>query len=165
MRLGFKVASFLDQIRIAEQLLAPSTSLFAFLLSNDNQRLDDVVARVRKQWGPSVRSIDPKALANRRRIVDASGRPDSARRWLAVADALTAGDYVGVIRTLLEQNRVVMDLRGGAAPWAEIRDGKLHVKFVAEDSGTLPSKAELPSHWIHSYFLNSLRDVAKRLEA
>jgi len=57
-----------------------------------------------------------------------------------------------------------MAMRGGAAPWLEIRDGKLHVKFVAE-AGNLPTKEGLLSHWIHSYFLDSLRTVTKELEA
>ena len=57
-----------------------------------------------------------------------------------------------------------MVMRGGAAPWVEIRDGKLHVKFVAE-AGDLPTKEKLPAYWIHSYFLDSLRTVTKELEA
>jgi hypothetical protein len=163
---GRQVASFLDEIRTAELLLAPSSSLFAFLLSNDGQRLDSVAARVRKQWGPSIHSVAPKALAAfDRDLVDGSGEAASALRWLAVAEALTTGDYAGVVRKLLDQNRVVMEMRGGAAPWADVRDGKLHVRFVAEDAGSLPSKAELPSHWIHSYFLDSLRGVTMQLEA
>ena len=68
------------------------------------------------------------------------------------------------ITHLIDQNREVMAMRGGAAPWVEIRDGKLHVKFVA-DAGNLPTREELPSHWIHSYFLDSLRTVTKELEA
>lgn len=163
---GKEVAEYLDRIRIAEQLLAPCVSLFSFLLSNDDQPLDEVASRVRKAWGPVLRSVDPKALeAIEPELVDASWERASALRWLATANALASGDYVKAIGHLLDQNREVMVMRGGAAPWAEIRDGTLHVKFVAEDAGSLPTKAELPSHWIHSYFLDSLRTVALQLEA
>ena len=98
-------------------------------------------------------------------LIDASGERDSSERWLATADAFATGDYAEAIRQLLEQNRVIMIMRGGAAPWVEIRDGKLHVKFVAEDAGGLPARDELPSLWIHSYFLDSLRTITVQLEA
>ena len=160
-----EVAEFLDQIRNAELLLAPCVSLFAYFLSSDNQRLDDVASKVRKQWGPGLASVDTKALeAIEPKLTDASGDSDSARRWLVIAHALTGGDYAMAITHLIDQNREVMALRGGAAPWVDIRDGKLHVKFVAE-TGNLPTREELPSHWIHSYFLDSLRTVTKELEA
>lgn len=162
---GQQVAEFLDRIRNVEQLLAPCVSLFSYFLSSDNQRLDDVAVSVRKQWGPGLRSLDTKSLeAVEPELIDASGEPESARRWLVVAQALAQGDYAMAITHLIDQNREVMAMRGGAAPWVEIRDGKLHVKFVAE-AGNLPTREELPSHWIHSYFLDSLRTVTKELEA
>lgn len=164
--LGRRVADNLEKIRTAEQLLAPAASLFAFLLANDNQHLDDVVRSVRKQWGVKVATLDPEALAQMEpELVDASGDRDSSARWLAAANALATGDYAVAIRELLEQNRAVMIMRGGAAPWVEVRDGKLHVKFVAEDATGLPPRDELPSHWLHSYFLDSLRTIAMQLEA
>lgn len=164
--LGQRVADIIEKICIAEQLLAPSVSLFAFLLANDNQRIEDIVQSVRKQWGMKVPTVDPQALGEiESELVDSSGDRDSATRWLATANALAAGDYAGAIHQLLEQNRAVMIMRGGAAPWADIRDGKLHVKFVAEDVCSLPTRDELPSLWRHSYFLDSLRTVAMQLEA
>ena len=69
-------------------------SLFGYLLGSDNQRLDDVAASVRKQWGPGLRSVDPKALeAIEPELTDASGEHESARRWVAIARALAYGDY------------------------------------------------------------------------
>ena len=163
---GHQVAEYLDRIRIAEQLLAPCVSLLAFLLTRDNQPLDEVAESVRKEWGSGLKSVNPKALEGLEfELVDASGERESACRWLASADALAKGDYVRVIQHLLDQNREVMLMRGGAAPWAEIRDRKVHVNFVAEDAASLPSRAELPSYWVHSYFLDSLRTVTMQLEA
>jgi hypothetical protein len=162
---GQRVADFLDRIRTAEQVLAPCVSLFSYLLSSDNQRVDDVAANAQKQWGPAIRSVDTKAIeAIERELIDASGVPESARRWLVIAHSLSQGDYATTIKQLIDQNREVMVLRGGAAPWVEIRDGKLHVRFVAE-SGKLPTREALPSHWIHSYFLDSLRTVRKEIGA
>jgi hypothetical protein len=164
--LGRQVASNLEKIRIAEQLLAPATSLFSFLLTRDNQPADEVVRSVRERWGAKVSTIDPAALESiEPELVDASNDRASSARWLAVANALATGDYAEAIRQLLDQNRAVMTVRGGAAPWAEIREGKLSVKFVAEDESHLPPRDELPSLWRHSYFLDSLRTVAMQLEA
>jgi hypothetical protein len=162
---GRQVAEYLERIRVAEQLLAPCVSLFAYFLSSDNQRLDDVAVSIRKQWGTGLRSVDQKALeAIEPELIDASGERESARRWLAIAGALAQGDYAAAITHLIDQNREVMVMRGVAAPWVEIRDGKLHVKLAAE-TGDLPTKEYLPTHWIHSYFLDSLRVVTKELEA
>jgi hypothetical protein len=162
---GPQVAGFLDRIRSAEQLLAPSVSLFAYLLGSDGQPVNGVAESVRKQWGPSLRTVDLKALeAIESELVATSGEAESARRWLGVAGGLAEGDYTGVITHLIDQNSEVMSARGGAAPWLEIRDGRLHVKFVAE-AGSLPTKEELPTHWVHPYFLDSLRTVAKELQA
>lgn len=162
---GRQVAEYLERIRVAEQLLAPCVSLFAYFLSSDNQRLDDVALSIRKQWGPGLRSVDQKALkAIEPELIDASGERESARRWQAIAGALAQGDYATAITHLIDQNREVMVLRGAAAPWVEIRDGKLHVKLAAE-TGNLPTEEDLYTHWIHSYFLDSLRIVTKELEA
>lgn len=162
---GRQVAIYLDRITVAEQLLAPCASFFSYLLQNDKQRLDDIAASMRNQWGSGLGSIDSERLKEiKPELVDASGKDESAERWLTISTALSEGDYACAITYLIDQNREVMMLRGAAAPWIEIRDGKLHVKFVA-DTGELPTQEQLPSHWIHSYFLDSLRTVTKELEA
>ena len=163
--IGRQVAVYLDRIRITEQLLAPCVSLFGYLLSSGNQRLEDVAISVRKQWGPGVRSVDPKGLeAIEQELTDVSGEREAAQRWLAIGGALSQGDYATAIKHLIDRNGEVMAMRGGAAPWVVVRDGKLDARFVAE-AGNLPTKEELPAHWIHSYFLDSLRMVTRELEA
>jgi hypothetical protein len=81
-----------------------------------------------------------------------------------LAHALASGDYDAALSILIELNRAVMLLRGGAAPWVEIRDGKLHVRFLDESSAVLPTRSELPLLWTNSYFLDSLRAVAMQVE-
>lgn len=161
--LGAAVAMYLERIRRAEQLLAPSVRLFAFLQSSDGQVLKQIVEDVRKHWGPGLRSVDRKALeAIEPELMGASGEIETGRRWLAIAEALAGGDYAAAIEGLLAQNREVMARRGGAAPWVEVSDGKLLVK-VAADAGALPTKKELSDLWIHSYFLDSLRSVTREV--
>lgn len=161
---GDQVAAYLERILAAEQLLAPCVNLFGYLLARDGQRIDEVVKSVKKQWGSGVRSIDVAALQSiEAELRDASGELASGQRWIAIATALAEGDFREAIKVLLDQNREVMAMRGSAAPWAEIRDAKLHVKFAAEVAN-LPTKEDLVTHWIHPYFIRSLRDIALQLE-
>jgi hypothetical protein len=161
---GDQVAAYLERILAAEQLLAPCVSFFGYLLGSDRQSLDNVAKSVKKQWGSGVRSIDVAALQSiETELRDASGELASGQRWVAIATALREGDYAEASKVLLVQNREVMAMRGGAAPWAEIRNGKLHVKFAAEVSD-VPTKEDLVSHWTHPYFIPSLREMVRQLE-
>jgi hypothetical protein len=161
---GRQTAEFLDRIRIAERLLAPSVRLFAYVLSSTNQRVEDAASSVRKRWGSGIRSIDLRALEGIEfEFLATSGDPESGKPWLTIAKALLDGDYAAAIRYLIDQNREVMTIRGGAAPWVDIRDDRLNVK-LAVDAGALPGKDDLRTLWVHSYFLDSLRAVAQELE-
>ncbi len=162
---GAEVAGFLEHIRIAEQLVAPAARLFMLLLGCDGQLPCDVSAAVKRQWGPEIPSIDANAIEDIRGEF-ANGLDDqkSSDRWVRLAHALASGDYDAALSILIELNRAVMLLRGGAAPWVEIRDGKLHVRFLDESSAVLPTRSELPLLWTNSYFLDSLRAVAMQVE-
>lgn len=162
---GVDVADFLERIRAAELLVAPAARLFTLLLGCDGQLPRDVSAAVRQQWGPKVASIDPNAIEGiRGEFANAQDEHTSSDRWVRLAHALAFGDYDAALSLLIEQNRAVMESRGSAAPWVEIRDGKLHVRFLDEGSGQLPTRSELPSLWTNSYFLDSLRTVAMQVE-
>ncbi len=162
---GLEVADFLERIRVAELLLAPAARLFMLLLGCDGQLPGDVSVAVRKQWGPRVASIVPNAIERiRGEFADAQDESTSSDRWVGLAHALASGDYNVALSLLIEQNRAVMVSRGSAAPWVEIRDGKLHVRFLEESGTQLPTKSELPSLGINSYFIDSLRRIAMQVE-
>jgi hypothetical protein len=162
---GADVADFLGRIWLAEQLLAPAARLFMLLLACDGQLPRDVSVAVRKQWGPRVASIDPDAIEGiRGEFADEQDEQASSDRWVRLAYALASGDYDVALSLLIEQNRAVMASRGNAAPWVDIRDGKLHVRFLEESGTQLPTRSELASLWINSYFLDSLRQIAMQVE-
>ena len=162
---GAEVADFLEQIRIAELLVAPAARLFMLLLGRDGQLPADVSAEVRKQWGSKVASIDPDAIeVIRGEFGNTQDEQASSDRWVRLAHALASGDYDAALSILIEQNGAVMASRGSGAPWVEIRDGKLHVRFLDESSGQLPTHSELPFLWTNSYFLDSLRTVTMQVE-
>jgi hypothetical protein len=162
---GAEVAGFLEHIRIAEQLVAPAARLFMLLLGCDGQLPCDVSAAVKKQWGPEIASIDANAIEGiRGEFANAPDEQKSSERWVRLAHTLASGDYDAALLILIELNRAVMLLRGGAAPWVEIRDGKFHVRFLDENSAVLPTRSELPLLWTNSYFLDSLRGLAMQVE-
>jgi hypothetical protein len=162
---GADVADFLERICVAELLVAPAARMFMLLLGRDNQLPRDVSLAVRQHWGPKVASIDPDAIEGiRAEFANAQDEHASSDRWVRLAHALASGDYEAALSLLIEQNRAVMVSRGSAAPWVEIRDGKLHVRFLEESGGQLPTRSELPSLWTNSYFLDSLRTVTMQVE-
>jgi hypothetical protein len=157
---GAVVAERLEQIRTAELLLAPVAVLFSLLLASDGQTIADVSRAVRRQWGNSVRTIDVDATALlETQLRDSTGDPETGQRWVLVARSLASGDFETTLTLLLKQNQAVMNVRASAAPWVDVTDGRLRVRFRDEDGGDLPMRSELPQFWRHSYFLDSLRAI------
>jgi hypothetical protein len=158
---GAYVADKLKRIRTCELLMAPSVVLYGFLLGSDGQTLAEVASSVRKQWGRAVSTVDLAATADlEAELKDAVGDADAGARWMHVARAIAGGEYEEALRLLLDQNRFVMKMRNGAAPWIELRDGKLQVRFRDDNAPSLPERDALLDFWIHPYFLNSLRTIA-----
>ena len=163
---GEGVAAFLERIRVAELLVAPAARLFLLLLGRDGQRPQDVSADVKKQWGAKVGSIDPEAIEGIRGEFAEAAQDEhaSSERWVRLAHSLASGDYYSALLLLIEQNRAVMQSRAPPHTWVEIREGKLHVRFLDERGGQLPTRPELQSLWTNSYFVDSLRTVAMEVD-
>jgi len=160
---GGTVADRLERIRTCEALVAPSAALYGILLGSEGQTPAEVAAAIRRQWGKSVPSVDLAATKDlEQEIQEAVGDQEGGTRWLRIARALTGGEYEETLRLLMDQNRFVMKARGGA-PWIELRDGKLQVRFREDDALPLPERDKLPDFWLNSYFLDSLRIVASAL--
>jgi len=90
------------------------------------------------------------------------GDREAVERWLAVAADLRHGRYEDAIERLILHNKAVMKQRGGAAPWIELRGGRLPVAFRDEEAA-LPARDDLPSLWRSSYFLDSLREMVRQV--
>ena len=118
------------------------------------------VDRLRKEWGARV-GLMPIGEIRELEGELAGGDPVAGKRWVAIAEAASTGDYSALVELLVEQNRVVMDARGSAS-WVEVRDGRFHVRFH-EERGDLPQRDELATMWRHSYFLDALRAVAGQI--
>ena len=161
---GQAVADCLERIRTAELLLAPATALFGLLLASEGQTLPQVAGVVKRQWGASLRTIEFDETAKLEgELVDATGDPETGRRWVKLARSLGSGEYEGALRLLMEQNAFVMKVRSGAGPWVDLSNRLLRVRLRDDDVDALPERRELSTLWKHSYFIDSLRTVAVAL--
>jgi hypothetical protein len=117
--------------------------------------------RQEENWGRAVTTISQSATADLK--AEFGNRDDRAgRRWIEMADSMSAGEYGPLITLLVEQNKSVMHSRGGAA-WIEEEKGTLKVR-VSEERGHLPRQEDLPDLWRFPYFLNSFCSVAAPLK-
>src|SRR5262249_49161005 len=157
-------ADRLERIRTAELLLAPSAVLFGLILASEGQTAAEVAGVVKSQWGTSLRTINVDETARLGgELVDATGDPDTGRRWVKLARSLAVGDYEGAVKLLLHQNAFVMKVRAGAAPWVDVSNNVLRIRLREDDANELPTRNELPAFWRHSYFVDSLRTMAMAL--
>jgi hypothetical protein len=155
------LAHRLARIRTSETVLGPVSALFTYLLGLDGKTVDSVKKRLRDEWGPGLRTVDPGSFAELRSEVAADDAA-TGDRWVGIAKAAATGEYAKLVDLLVEQNSAVMSTRGGA-PWIEKRQGKLHVRF-RDEQGFLPRREEIPTLWRFAYFLDSLRSVAVALK-
>lgn len=156
------LAGRLHRIALAETLLAPSSALFIHLLGCHDVSLTDIAKRLQRAWGSKLHTLSMSDLPELQAELGGGDEP-TGERWLAIARAMSAGDYQDLIRLLLAQNRAVMQIRGGASAWIEEQNGRLNVR-MPEERGGLPAREELPRLWRFSYFLDSLYAVESALK-
>lgn len=163
--IGEELARRLEHIRTCELLIAPAVAFFDFALECDGQAPGDIALKVHQHWG-TVPSTTLDLAATETLEQDLRTWPDDSeagKRWIRLAHAFHGARYEDALQIVLEQNAAIMKARSAAAPWAVIREGKLHVRFRDEQPSHLPNAAELPRYWRHAYFIQSLRGVAAAL--
>lgn len=160
-----QLAHRLKRIRTAELLLAPTVAFFEHVLECDGQSPGQIAAGVRRHWGTAFRKtieLEPTEELEPELRTWVEDAP-SGHRWVRLATALHHARYEEALQFVLEQNAAIMKARSAAAPWAVIREGKLHVRFRDDQLARLPEAKELPLYWRHAYFIDSLRNVAAAL--
>ncbi len=150
----------LSDIKTSEAVFAPASAAFNYLLGFDRKTIDEVAKRLTKTWGTGLPTVDSDVFATMIRQVDHVDS-EAGARWSGIAQALAQGAHAELIHHLVEQNRVVMMQRGGA-PWIDIHNSGLHVRF-RDESGAIPDRKDIPALWRFSYFLESLRSIAIQL--
>ena len=71
--------------------------------------------------------------------------------------ALAAGAYEDSIIGILKWNKIVMAARK-AAPWIQLNDGKLDVRYRGQEK-VLPDGKMLLGLWRNSYFIDALKRI------
>jgi len=151
----------LQRILDLEAFLAPASALFDCVLASRAQHADDVGAKVRDQWG-RVPNLDAKVFGELAEEITKATSPEIAAVAGRCHGQLADGDFPGVVHSLVEWNRLVMQRRH-AGPWVAIgSDGRLDVRLPLAEQ-TMPSADELPTLWSNSYFIDSLRSVTRQL--
>jgi hypothetical protein len=164
--LGGVAADHLLRIKTMEMLLAPAACMFDYLVSCHGQSPAEAAVGAKKQWGKGLKTVDPVKTAHYENDFRNGAEDATAGRcWVELAQALVSGAYEKAIALLLEQNKRTMAARAGSAPWIDVREGKLHVRFQDAIGYLLPGNEELPHYWRHSFFLDSLRTMAYRLRS
>jgi hypothetical protein len=152
----------LIHIQVAESVFAPAAYLFNFMSSRDGQSIEKVADEVRQAWSTKLRNIDPVAFAQLLEMFPGEIDYATRTRLSQIASSLAEGGYQPALELLIEQNRAVMQARGGLA-WIKLKEGLVSVDFK-ENAGDLPAREDLPLLWTNSYFLNALKTVGFQIE-
>jgi len=152
----------LDHIRATEAVIAPASRLFGFLLAQDGQSIDSIAQDIRASWGDALRHIQVDQLITALSVLGDGIDAVTRERMHRLAKSLNSGKYGETIELLLEQNRAVMQERGGNA-WVILKDGRIDVRMSAE-AGNLPPARDIPTLWMHNYFLNSLKQIGFEID-
>jgi hypothetical protein len=158
------LAHRLERIRASEGLLAPATQVFSWLLGQGGRKRTEIVKDLDHVMRAGVKAIDPSELDEVRDDIAGAAGGGACERWISIGRAFAQGDSGTVVDGLLAHNREVMRERNGSSPWIEFADDKLVVHF-SEEAAALFDKQELPSLWVHPYFIESLQTVVAQIEA
>lgn len=159
-----ELAIRLDRIGRIEAVLAPSMSLFDFMLTRNRRELDELAEELAERWGAFVPNIDVEK--NQDLLDDVGSIWSVAVRGCfdRVQRGLSGGSYRQGLSALLEWHRTVMNSRGGAS-WVQVgEDGKLDVRYRGAEQ-ELPSGDDLPELWRNGYFIDSLKAITRQLGA
>ncbi|RMH31086.1 MAG: hypothetical protein D6692_00825 [Planctomycetota bacterium] len=154
------LAHNLRRVTRLEALLAPADLIFDFMLTRHGQAPSAVASALRDRWGSQVPNLDSRIDELLPEIADLT-TSDLAANARVLDQALHHGDYETAVLTLLDWNREVM-ARRNAAPWVELSNGILDVRYRGTES-ELPSGDDLAFTWRNSYFLNSLKHVTAEI--
>lgn len=154
------LAHNLRRVARIEALLAPADLVFDFMLTRHGLTPSAIAMALRDRWGSQVPNLETPIDELLPEVAEVT-TGELAGNVGVVDRALHEGDYETAITALLGWNREVM-ARRNAAPWAELSNGVLDVRYRGTES-ELPTGDELSFAWRNSYFLNALKDVTAQI--
>jgi hypothetical protein len=153
----------LEAIQHIEAGIGPLERLFSFLLSQNQQPIDQVAKAVQSTWGARLKHFDVEAFSVALDSAHDRLGGETCMRLRRAAAALGEGRYQDVVGALLEQNTAVMRARGGGV-WLNANGSILEVHY-REEAASLPGKDELPDLWTNTYFLSALKAIGQQIYA
>jgi hypothetical protein len=157
-----ELSASLERINALEHLLTPARVVFGYLLTQTNEKIDAISARIAKEWRRPPR-VDLAAIATlRESIATSAGGVEYGNRWLSIAELIVSGDYDALVRRLVELNTRVMQARNGSAAWVAIESDRLRV-LAADETEELLSASAVERLWRSTYFINSLWNVSREV--
>lgn len=157
------LARALQRILMLEAVLAPAEVLFGHLQARGGQTVRSVAREIEDRWGRSMPYLDVSRFRELRGEVEAQVGPDIWLEILRVVESLVEADYAEAIGALLRWNELVMRARGAAA-WVRTGEGgKVDVRYRGTET-ELPAGSKLPGLWRNSYFIPSLKVIARQLQ-
>lgn len=149
----------LDRIEALERLLSPARVVFGYLLTQDSRSIDEIAAAISKVWKRAPRLDRTLLTTLQPDISRATGSESIASGWMGIAEAMQAGDYLALVRRLIDMNTAVMQARHGSAAWLAAENNRLRVRMADETEELLPI-TEVENLWRSTYFINSLWMIA-----
>ena len=155
------LAQKIRRVARMEALLAPADLVFDFILTRNGQTPNAIASELHNRWGSVVPNLDSPIDELLPEVAELT-TSNLAAHFRVLDQALHDGAYETAIVTLLDWNQEVM-ARRNAAPWVELTNGALNVRYRGTES-ELPSGNDLALAWRNSYFLNALKDVTAEVE-
>jgi hypothetical protein len=150
----------LERIRSVESVLAPTSRLFAHVLSRDGSTVGEIADEIGTAWKRSHGRVDVEGLADVVAELE-EALPGSGRRWCDIGKAIAAGDYGEAIGLAIAQNAAVMAGRGGAA-WVDAGADGIRVRYDDRPE-PLPDSERIRRLWVFPYFIPSVWIVSRAL--
>lgn len=157
-----ELAQRLEEIRVAETVLAPAAEIFGLVLARDAQSIPTVAGEIERTWGTRLTTIAPDAFHHALVQFGDTLLPGEGTRLLQLASALADANYQDAIALLLKHNEEVMQARHGGA-WVRVENNRLDVRLRAEERSLTPA-SDLPDLWLNPYFLNALKRLGMQIE-
>lgn len=159
-----RLAQSLQNILDIEPLLSCLNRIFLFSINRKGATVEEVASVLRNQWGEELSHIQSNAIeALEPKLADDIRLGTKQAKLLTkLAQLLRSGEYEEAIRSVFEQNALVMKDRGGSA-WVELKNNKIDVHLRSE-TADLPSADKLPMLWTNPYFLNTMKNIGASLE-
>ncbi len=153
---GSDLMQRLTEIERVERILVAANNIFNYCRRKDGARVDEIVSELGQHY--SYRHLSDRFSFEDLRNVLGVQRLGILQRLL---QALRNHNQYEAVKSLLELNRIVMELRGGC-PWIELEnDRTLRVK-VPNETATLLDQGELESRWDYDYFIASYINIASQ---